>query len=327
MQYLIALRRVEKYRPKTLQDLIAHEDIIATIDRFVSQDKFPHLLFYGPPGTGKTSTILATAHRLYSPTEFNSMVLELNASDDRGIGIVRGEILNFASTRTVFNKRFKLIILDEADAMTQDAQNALRRVIEKYTDNARFCIICNYLSKIIPPLQSRCTRFRFGPLSIEQMVPRIKHVIAEESVKISSTGIDAIIELSEGDMRKSLNILQSAFMAFASKNEVITEDEVYQCVGAPQKSTIAEIMGTLMNDDVTTAYNKVLSIKQGKGLSMQDIVGRVHLFIASLDLKSQVKVFIFSKLGEVEKRLTVGTSENIQLASLVALIFQARQLM
>ncbi|XP_022668076.1 replication factor C subunit 5-like isoform X1 [Varroa jacobsoni] len=318
---------VEKYRPKTLQDLIAHEDIIATIDRFVSQDKFPHLLFYGPPGTGKTSTILATAHRLYSPTEFNSMVLELNASDDRGIGIVRGEILNFASTRTVFNKRFKLIILDEADAMTQDAQNALRRVIEKYTDNARFCIICNYLSKIIPPLQSRCTRFRFGPLSIEQMVPRIKHVIAEESVKISSTGIDAIIELSEGDMRKSLNILQSAFMAFASKNEVITEDEVYQCVGAPQKSTIAEIMGTLMNDDVTTAYNKVLSIKQGKGLSMQDIVGRVHLFIASLDLKSQVKVFIFSKLGEVEKRLTVGTSENIQLASLVALIFQARQLM
>ncbi|OQR71435.1 replication factor C subunit 5-like, partial [Tropilaelaps mercedesae] len=245
---------VEKYRPKTLDNLIAHEDIIGTINRFISLDQFPHLLFYGPPGTGKTSTILATARRLYSTNEFNSMVLELNASDDRGIGIVRGEILSFASTRTVFTKRFKLIILDEADAMTQDAQNALRRVIEKYTDNARFCMICNYLSKIIPALQSRCTRFRFGPLSTEQMLPRIKHVIEEEGVQISSKGIDAIVELSEGDMRKSLNILQSAFMAFASKDGLITENEVYQCVGAPQKSIITEIMGTLMNDDVFAAY-------------------------------------------------------------------------
>ncbi|KAG4079834.1 hypothetical protein HA402_014965 [Bradysia odoriphaga] len=149
---------VEKYRPATLNDLISHEEIIATINNFIKQDQLPHLLFYGPPGKF-CLTILACAKQLYKSSQLNSMVLELNASDDRGIGIVRGQILNFASTRTIFSGGFKLIILDEADAMTNDAQNALRRIIEKYTDNVRFCIICNYLSKIIPAVQSRCTRF------------------------------------------------------------------------------------------------------------------------------------------------------------------------
>lgn len=140
----------------------------------------PHLLFYGPPGTGKTSTILACAKQLYTPVQFKSMVLELNASDDRGIGIVRGQILNFASTRTIFSGTFKLIILDEADAMTNDAQNALRRIIEKYTENVRFCVICNYLSKIIPAVQSRCTRFRFAPLTPEQILPRLDKIVELE---------------------------------------------------------------------------------------------------------------------------------------------------
>ncbi|KPP57531.1 hypothetical protein Z043_124734, partial [Scleropages formosus] len=171
---------VEKYRPQTLDDLISHQDILSTIQKFISEDRLPHLLFYGPPGTGKTSTILACARQLYKDKEFNSMVLELNASDDRGIDVVRGPILSFASTRTIFKKGFKLVILDEADAMTQDAQNALRRVIEKFTENTRFCLICNYLSKIIPALQSRCTRFRFGPLSQDQIIPRLEHVIQQE---------------------------------------------------------------------------------------------------------------------------------------------------
>ena len=162
---------VEKYRPKRLEDLISHEDILKTIKRFMDENRLPHLLLYGPPGTGKTSTILACARQLYKGKEFNSMVLELNASDDRGIGVVRNQIMNFASTRTIFSKGFKLIILDEADAMTKDAQNALRRVMEKFTENVRFCLICNYLTKIIPAIQSRCTRFRFGPLTTTQMKP------------------------------------------------------------------------------------------------------------------------------------------------------------
>lgn len=199
---------VEKYRPQTLNDLISHQDILSTIQKFISEDRLPHLLLYGPPGTGKTSTILACAKQLYKDKEFGSMVLELNASDDRGIDIVRGPILSFASTRTIFKKGFKLVILDEADAMTQDAQNALRRVIEKFTENTRFCLICNYLSKIIPALQSRCTRFRFGPLTPELMVPRLEHVVGEENVDITEDGMKALITLSSGDMRRALNILQ-----------------------------------------------------------------------------------------------------------------------
>lgn len=171
---------VEKYRPKKLDDLISHEEIIKTINKFIDENQLPHLLLYGPPGTGKTSTILACARKLYTSAQFNSMVLEMNASDDRGIGIVRGQILSFASTGTMYRSGFKLIILDEADAMTNDAQNALRRIIEKYTDNVRFCIICNYLGKIIPALQSRCTKFRFGPLSANQIVPRLDDIIKEE---------------------------------------------------------------------------------------------------------------------------------------------------
>ncbi|KAG8195094.1 hypothetical protein JTE90_013572 [Oedothorax gibbosus] len=195
---------VEKYRPGKLDDLIAHEDIIRTINKFMKEDKLPHLLFYGPPGTGKTSTILACAKQIYSPAEMPSMVLELNASDDRGIGVVREQILSFASTRTIFKSGFKLIILDEADAMTNDAQNALRRVIEKFTENTRFCLICNYLSKITPAIQSRCTRFRFGPLSNKQILPRLEHVIKEEKLEVTEDGQKALMDLAQGDMRKSL---------------------------------------------------------------------------------------------------------------------------
>merc|ERR1739848_117288 len=200
-------------------------DIIGTLRKFLHEDKLPHLLFYGPPGTGKTSTILACAKEIYKPKEFNSMVLELNASDDRGINVVRGQILNFASTRTIFNSGFKLVILDEADSMTNDAQNALRRIIEKFTDNVRFCLICNYLSKIIPALQSRCTRFRFGPLQEEQILPRLEHVCQEETVNITEDGKKALITLAGGDMRKVLNVLQSCSMAF----DLVNEDNVYTC--------------------------------------------------------------------------------------------------
>ena len=179
---------VEKYRPQSLQEVVSHEDIVRTLDTFLSQGMLPHLLFYGPPGTGKTSTVLACARRLYRPREFASMVLELNASDDRGIGTVRGAILSFASTRTIFSSGFKLVVLDEADAMTRDAQNALRRIMERYTDNVRFCLVCNCLHRIIPAIQSRCTRFRFGPLDPAQMLRCVRQVAESEGVPLSDSG-------------------------------------------------------------------------------------------------------------------------------------------
>jgi replication factor C subunit 3/5 len=175
---------IEKYRPQVLSDLVSHDDITQTIQKLIDADRLPHLLFYGPPGTGKTSTILAVARQLYGKN-FSSMVLELNASDDRGIDTVRNQIQNFAGTRKLFSSGTKLIVLDEADNMTRDAQNALRRVIERYAKNARFCLICNYVSKIIPALQSRCTRFRFSPLAKDQIIGRVRHVIKTESINVT----------------------------------------------------------------------------------------------------------------------------------------------
>ncbi|XP_067911277.1 replication factor C subunit 5 isoform X1 [Heterodontus francisci] len=313
---------VEKYRPQTLDDLISHQDILNTIQQFISEDRFPHLLFYGPPGTGKTSTILASAKRLYKDKELNSMVLELNASDDRGIDVVRGPILNFASTRTIFKKGFKLVILDEADAMTQDAQNALRRVIEKFTENTRFCLICNYLSKIIPALQSRCTRFRFGPLSPEQMIPRLEFVIQEENVNITPDGLKAIVTLSNGDMRRSLNILQSTNMAYAE----VSENAVYTCTGHPLKSDIANILDWMLNKDFTTAYRHIMELKTLKGLALHDILTEIHTFVHRVDLPPLVRIHLLIKMADIEYRLASGTSEKIQLSSLIAAFQVARDM-
>ncbi|XP_005743117.1 replication factor C subunit 5 [Pundamilia nyererei] len=313
---------VEKYRPQRLDDLISHKDILSTIQRFISEDKLPHLLFYGPPGTGKTSTILASARQLYKEKEFNSMVLELNASDDRGIDVVRGPILSFASTRTIFKKGFKLVILDEADAMTQDAQNALRRVIEKFTENTRFCLICNYLSKIIPALQSRCTRFRFGPLSPDQMIPRLEHVIQQENIDITPDGMKAIVTLSTGDMRRSLNILQSTSMAYGK----VTEDTVYTCTGHPLRSDIANILDWCLNKDFTSAYNQILELKTLKGLALHDILTEVHLLVHRVDFPPAIRISLLIKLADVEHRLASGTSEKIQLSSMVAAFQAVREL-
>lgn len=216
------VHRVEKYRPATLEDVSGHQDILATINKFIDSNRLPHLLLYGPPGTGKTSTILALARRIYGVSNMRQMVLELNASDDRGIDVVREQIKTFASTKQIFSMGasstgraggsiagYKLIVLDEADAMTNTAQMALRRIMEKYTANTRFCIIANYAHKLSPALLSRCTRFRFSPLKEGDIRVLVEKVVEEESVRIGGEAVDALVSLSKGDMRRALNVLQA----------------------------------------------------------------------------------------------------------------------
>ncbi|CAD1470103.1 unnamed protein product, partial [Heterotrigona itama] len=263
-------------------------------NKFIDENQLPHLLFYGPPGTGKTSTILACARKLYAPAQFNSMVLEMNASDDRGINIVRGQILSFASTGTMYKSGFKLIILDEADAMTKDAQNALRR--KKYTDNVRFCIICNYLSQIIPALQSRCTKFRFGPLSTDQILPRLDIIIKEENLNVSEDGKQALITLSGGDMRKVLNVLQSTWLAFSA----VTEENVYSCVGHPLPIDIQNIVNWLLNESYELCY--------------------------CIELPDSILINLIIKLAEIEKRISIGCSEMVQLNALVSAFQSVRNI-
>eukprot|EP00051_Salpingoeca_urceolata_P001373 m.40468 g.40468 ORF g.40468 m.40468 type:complete len:342 (-) comp11369_c0_seq1:55-1080(-) len=313
---VVNLPWVEKYRPASLSDLISHADIIATIQKFMDEDRLPHLLLYGPPGTGKTSTIKACANQLFG-SKYKSMVLELNASDDRGIGVVREQIKTFASTRTVFNSGFKMIILDEADAMTNDAQSALRRIIEKYTKNVRFCLICNYVTKIIPALQSRCTRFRFAPLSDDQLRDQVKRVASAEELDVTDDGYAALGRLARGDMRKALNILQCTAMAFPT----INQHAVYTCTGSPLETDIQDMVTWMLNEKFRVAFERILELKDLKGLALQDIVYDIHEFAQRIEFPPQIRIFLLEKLAEIEERLVSGTSEKIQLASLVG-IFQ-----
>ncbi|KAJ3413724.1 hypothetical protein HDV05_007627 [Chytridiales sp. JEL 0842] len=286
---------VEKYRPVQLDELISHKDIISTITRFIDENQLPHLLLYGPPGTGKTSTILACARRLYG-ARYKSMILELNASDDRGIDVVREQIKNFASTKKIFSSGFKLIILDEADAMTQVAQNALRRIVEKYTKNVRFCIICNYVSKIIPALQSRCTRFRFAPLKEDQIRIRLDHVVNAENVKITDSGRQALLKLSNGDMRRMLNICQAVHAGYPEVNEAT----VYTCVGAPLPSDINDIATWLFNEGLDEAYSRILARKAERGLALSDIIAELQNTLSAMELPGNVRAYLYKQLSDVE---------------------------
>ncbi|KAJ6685383.1 REPLICATION FACTOR C / DNA polymerase III GAMMA-TAU SUBUNIT [Salix purpurea] len=299
---------VEKYRPQSLADVAAHRDIVDTIDRLTSENRLPHLLLYGPPGTGKTSTILAVARKLYG-AQYRNMILELNASDDRGIDVVRKQIQDFASTQSFsFGAKasVKLVLLDEADAMTKDAQFALRRVIEKYTKSTRFALICNHVNKIIPALQSRCTRFRFAPLEPMHVAERLKHVIEAEGLDVPESGLEALKRLSNGDMRKALNILQSTHMA----SQQITEE--------------TQITHWLLNESFAESYKRISEIKTRKGLALVDIVREVTMFVFKIKMQSDIRVPLINDLADIEYRLSFGCNDKLQLGSLIASFTKTR---
>ncbi|KAH8859279.1 Replication factor C subunit 5 [Schistosoma japonicum] len=285
--------RIEKYRPSSIEDLISHDDISKTsiIKRFIDNDKLPHLLFYGPPGTGKTSTILAAAKRLYS-RQFASMVLELNASDDRGIDIVREQVLSFASTKTLFAGKFKLVILDEADSMTKDAQNALRRIIEKFTENTRFCLICNYLSKIIPAIQSRCTKFRFAPLKFNDVNLCLRKIATNEGTSMSSKTVDG--------------------------------PSVYACVAYPSPDEIRSLLDHLLNEPISTAYHNIMAVKNLKGIALQDIITEIHPLIMRITLPDAIRCDLLIALSDIEHRMSQGASERLQLGAFISAFTRAK---
>lgn len=262
------------------------------------------------------------------------MVLELNASDDRGINVVREDILTFTENQTLYSKSFKLVILDEADAMTSDAQAALRRIMEKYSSRTRFCLICNYLSKITPAIQSRCTKFRFSPLKPEQIIPRLDFIIQQEGIKnVDDEAKTALISLANGDMRRVINNLQSTYMAFGD----VTSENVFRCCGQPTRSDMEEILSTLLDKklELQETFNKVSALQLEKGLALQDLVTRLHLMIHDSDLilsqesegeiGTERKMNLITDLADVESQLSSGGSEKIQLAALVSAFHEVAQ--
>ncbi|RWA03027.1 hypothetical protein EKO27_g12078 [Xylaria grammica] len=342
---------VEKYRPVTLSDVSGHQDILATINKFVDSNRLPHLLLYGPPGTGKTSTILALARRIYGQENMRQMVLELNASDDRGIDVVREQIKTFASTKQIFTMGgasrggvagFKLIILDEADAMTNTAQMALRRIMEKYTANTRFCVIANYTHKLSPALLSRCTRFRFSPLKENDIRVLVDKVVMEEGVKIDAEATDALVTLSKGDMRRALNVLQACHASstpmqpkngprIAEKDivrDTITTETIYNCIAAPPPDAITKILSTLlMTSDVKTCLSTINTLKVANGLALADIITAVSEQIVTMEVKPEVMVRWLDGLAEIEYRVSGGANETIQTGAVVGVVREGCELM
>ena len=311
---------VEKYRPSTLDDLVAHKEIIGVIKKLIKEDRLPHMLLYGPPGTGKTSTITAAAKDMYGKG-YGAMTLELNASDDRGIDVVRNQIKDFAGTRRLFSKGTKLVILDEADNMTNDAQFALRRVIEKYTANARFCLICNYANKIIPALQSRCTKFRFAPLMKPQIETKLTTILEAEKLTMDPAAVDALIEMSGGDMRRVLNVLQACAVAYPDR---ITYDAVFLVTGNPLPAHIDTIFQSLLDDPFATAVQKTTDLCQTRGYALADILTAISEKIYATTFPDTMLTILLTKLAECEYRATFATNEKLQLSSMVAAFATAR---
>mgnify|MGYP000680999565 CR=1 FL=1 len=303
----------EKYRPKSLKDVINQKHAIERLQAFVKEKSIPHCLFAGPAGIGKTTAALAMAQDLYGEA-WRQNVLELNASDARGIDVIRGEVKEFARMRAIGEVPYKLIILDEADNLTADAQHALRRTMENYTRTTRFILICNYSSKIIDPIQSRCAVFRFKPLSEKDVREFIRRIVEGEKLKIDESGIKAIIDISEGDLRRVANLLQAS----AILGKKITEDVVYEAAARARPKDVKEMLDLVLKGDFKRAREKLHDMLLKQGLAGEDIIKEIHRQVYFLNIPEKDKVKLVELIGEYDFRISEGGSELIQLEALLA---------
>ncbi len=308
----------EKYRPHSLKDIVNQEEIVNRLKSFAKVKNVPHCIFAGPPGTGKTTAALCLARDLYGEV-YREHLMELNASDERGINVVRETIKTFARTRSIGEVSFKILILDEADNMTSDAQQALRRTMERYTETARFILIANYSGKIIEPIQSRCAPFRFTYLQREDVVKRIRYICEKEGVKALDDGVEAILGIGEGDLRRTVNVLQTA----ASVGKPIDAETVYSVVGRANPYNVREMMALALKGDFIGARDKLREMILKYGLAGSDITRQVHSEIFRLGIPEKWKIKIADVLGEIDFRLVQGSDEEIQLSALLARLAEA----
>ncbi|XP_062869082.1 replication factor C subunit 4 [Trichomycterus rosablanca] len=317
---------VEKYRPRCVDEVAFQEEVVAVLKKSLEGSDLPNLLFYGPPGTGKTSTILAAARELYGPELYKHRVLELNASDERGIQVIREKVKTFAQL-TVAGTRtdgkscppFKIIILDEADSMTNAAQAALRRTMEKESRTTRFCLICNYVSRIINPLTSRCSKFRFKPLGDEIQHERLVNICTKENLKYTKEGIEALVKVSEGDLRKAITLLQSAARLTSEKE--VTESIIIEISGVVPPKVIENLLKTCYKG----TFEKVeIAVKDmiDEGYAATLILNQLHDIIIEEKLNDKQKSVITEKMAVVDKCLVDGADEYLQLLNLCSVIMQ-----
>jgi replication factor C small subunit len=302
----------EKYRPKTLKDMKGQNNIISRLSAFVEKKSVPHLLFSGPAGSGKSTAALCIAQELYGDN-WHSNFLELNASDERGIDTVRNKIKDFAKT-VPFGHKFKIIYLDEADSLTKDAQHALRRTMEKYSDTTRFILACNYMSRIILPIQSRCAAFRFTSLNKENVTEYLKAISASENVNVDDDAYDVILDIAEGDMRKAINTLQTASVM----KKTVTGQLISEVALGVDSTAVKDMLDAAVNKNFKKARDMLLELMVSKGSSGDDIVKEVYKQIYTLNIEDEKKLLLLEKLGEYEFRLVEGSNPRIQLEAMLA---------
>ncbi|KAJ2261873.1 Subunit of heteropentameric Replication factor C (RF-C) [Coemansia sp. RSA 376] len=313
---------IEKYRPKNIDDITAQEEVVQVLRKSLETKNLPHLLFYGPPGTGKTSTILALTRDMYGPEAAKTRVLELNASDERGISVVREKVKTFA--RAVVSQAdprypsppYKIVILDEADSMTTDAQAALRRIIEKYSRITRFCLICNYVSRIIEPLASRCTKFRFKSLPREQAVARVEHVASVESVNCREGAVAALVDCAAGDLRRAIMSLQSA-ARMVHGDVALDADMVAELVGVVPAAVI-ESLRVAWNSADANALRVIVDELIYSGYPASQVLAQLHdRTMDDQQLGSLQKAKIALMMATVDKALCDGADEQLQLLDMM----------
>ena len=303
----------EKYRPGDFSDINGQEHVVSKVEAFVEQKNMPHLLFTGPAGTGKTSLALVITKKLFGDS-WRTNLLELNASDERGIDVVRHKIKDFARTRAIGDVPFKIIYLDECDALTREAQQALRRTMENYTQTCRFILSANYSSKIIDPIQSRCAIFRFKPLEGRNLHTLIERLAKSEKFKIDKDAEEALIEISGGDCRKLTNVLQSC----SAVAKHITKDVVFSIVSFAEPKEVSAVLNLALENKFVEARNKLLNIMLKHGLSGIDIIKQIQKEIINLNIENNKKMELLDHCGEIEFRLSEGSDEYIQLEALLS---------